>query len=86
LLPYPYHRDQHQAANAAVLADGGAALVLEDTRDAATNAPAVLSGLESLADPERRARMAASARALARPDAAERVADWLLAQSAHSPG
>ena len=75
LLPYPYHKDQHQRANGRVLADAGAAVLLEDRRDARANAehlrPA-LAGLLYSAD--RRRAMGAAARALAKPDAARTVA------------
>lgn len=81
LLPYPYHRDRHQHANARVLADAGAAILIDDARDTDANAPPLLEALTQLADPRTRAHMAASAAALARPDAAERVARWLLEDS-----
>jgi len=80
LLPYPYHRDRHQHANAQVLVDAGAAVLLEDRRDAARNAGPLATALASLADPQRRAALAAASRRLARADAAERVAEWLLAE------
>lgn len=70
LVPYPY-AGQHQDANAAYLADRGAALVLPDNELADRLAPAVLS---LLAEPGRLAAMAASARALARPEAAAAIA------------
>ena len=78
LLPYPYHRDRHQHANAAVLADAGAAILLEDHRDAARNRGPVLHALSELADDEARGRMAAAARQLGRAYAAEVVARWML--------
>ena len=73
LVPLPTSTDDHQRKNAEVVAGAGAAVVVDER---------VLNG-ESLAgaitlmvaDPERRRRMAAAARALARPDAAERIAD-----------
>lgn len=82
LLPYPYHRDRHQHANAAVLVDAGAARLVEDARDAAINAPAILSELESLRSAAVREPMARAAVALGRAGAAEATADWLLG----SPG
>ena len=76
LVPYPHATGDHQHANARWMADGGAALIVED----AELDPARLRGLvaELLADPERLERMAAAARDLARPDAAQRIARELL--------
>ncbi|HXV52220.1 MAG TPA: UDP-N-acetylglucosamine--N-acetylmuramyl-(pentapeptide) pyrophosphoryl-undecaprenol N-acetylglucosamine transferase [Solirubrobacterales bacterium] len=76
LVPYPYASQRHQHANAAWMADAGAAVVLEDSE----LEPDTLRGLagELLGDPERLAGMASAARGLARPDAAERVAAELL--------
>ena len=34
LMPYPYHKDMHQRANAKVLADAGAAVLIDDEKDA----------------------------------------------------
>ncbi len=77
LLPYPYHRDRHQHANAALLVEAGAALLVEDQRDPAANCRPLLDALEQAADDATRADMAAAARSLAKPDAASRVAAWL---------
>jgi UDP-N-acetylglucosamine--N-acetylmuramyl-(pentapeptide) pyrophosphoryl-undecaprenol N-acetylglucosamine transferase len=76
LVPYPYAAARHQHANADWMAEGGAAVVLEDSE----LRPDVVSGLVSklLADPEGLERMGASARSLARPDAADRIADEIL--------
>lgn len=83
LLPYPYHKDRHQHANGQVLADAGAAVLLEDRKDADLNRDPLRAALAPLmGDPARRERMAQAARTLARPDAAARVADWL---SQHAP-
>lgn len=38
LMPYPYHRDRHQYANASVLVDAGAAVMVKDGITAARNA------------------------------------------------
>ncbi len=78
LLPYPYARDRHQHANARVLAEHGAALVIEDQIEPDLNAPAVRSALEELSSSERRAELAAASHALGRPQAADVVAAWLL--------
>ncbi|MGE0482306.1 MAG: glycosyltransferase [Phycisphaerae bacterium] len=78
LLPYPYHRDRHQHANAQVLVDEGAAVLVEDRLTPADNAAPLLAALERFANADERARAAAAARRLARPDAADRTATWLL--------
>jgi UDP-N-acetylglucosamine--N-acetylmuramyl-(pentapeptide) pyrophosphoryl-undecaprenol N-acetylglucosamine transferase len=77
LVPYPHAAGDHQRANAAWMEQAGAALVIEDAElDAAR-----LNGLASelLDDRGRLAAMAAASAALARPDAADRVAGELLA-------
>jgi UDP-N-acetylglucosamine--N-acetylmuramyl-(pentapeptide) pyrophosphoryl-undecaprenol N-acetylglucosamine transferase len=73
LAPYPYS-GQHQDANAAYLADRGAAVTLKDAELAARLAPTVLGLLDA---PERLAAMAQAARALSRPDAAANIANEL---------
>jgi UDP-N-acetylglucosamine--N-acetylmuramyl-(pentapeptide) pyrophosphoryl-undecaprenol N-acetylglucosamine transferase len=70
LVPYPF-AGQHQDANAAYLADRGAALVVPDRDLAERLAPTALS---LLTDRDRLGALAASARALARPDAATAIA------------
>jgi UDP-N-acetylglucosamine--N-acetylmuramyl-(pentapeptide) pyrophosphoryl-undecaprenol N-acetylglucosamine transferase len=74
LVPYP-HAWRYQKVNADFLADRGAAIRLDDGRLIAELAPTVL-GL--LRDRPRLAAMRASARALDRPDAAERLARLIL--------
>jgi UDP-N-acetylglucosamine--N-acetylmuramyl-(pentapeptide) pyrophosphoryl-undecaprenol N-acetylglucosamine transferase len=81
LVPYPYATAGHQSANAAWMERAGAATVLPDAAlgDAAgaerlrTEVTAILSA------PERLRTMAAASRALAKPDAARRIADEVLA-------
>jgi UDP-N-acetylglucosamine--N-acetylmuramyl-(pentapeptide) pyrophosphoryl-undecaprenol N-acetylglucosamine transferase len=76
LMPYPYHKDMHQRANAKVLADAGAAILIDDERDAKKNAEKLRAAIEPLLyDTTKRGAMAAHARALGRPDAADAVAD-----------
>jgi UDP-N-acetylglucosamine--N-acetylmuramyl-(pentapeptide) pyrophosphoryl-undecaprenol N-acetylglucosamine transferase len=73
LVPYPHAADDHQRVNAESLRDAGAALLIED-RD--LDGPTLATAVTALArDPRRRREMARSARALGRPDAAERIAD-----------
>ncbi|MBW7907070.1 MAG: UDP-N-acetylglucosamine--N-acetylmuramyl-(pentapeptide) pyrophosphoryl-undecaprenol N-acetylglucosamine transferase [Phycisphaerae bacterium] len=78
LLPYPYHRDRHQHANARVLVEAGAALMLEDQLDPVRNADPLLAALDHVAPEAVRQRMGLAAAALARPSAASDVAEWLL--------
>jgi UDP-N-acetylglucosamine--N-acetylmuramyl-(pentapeptide) pyrophosphoryl-undecaprenol N-acetylglucosamine transferase len=77
LVPYPHAAGRHQHANAAWMADAGAAEVLEDSELTPARALALAAAI--LGDGERLARMAAASRSLARPDAAERVAAEVLA-------
>ena len=75
LLPYPFHKDRHQAVNGRVLADAGAATLLEDQKDRGKNADALRPAIEALLyDAAKRRAMAEAATKLARPDAAEAVA------------
>jgi UDP-N-acetylglucosamine--N-acetylmuramyl-(pentapeptide) pyrophosphoryl-undecaprenol N-acetylglucosamine transferase len=75
LMPYPFHKDLHQRANAKVLADAGAAILMDDERDARKNAEKLWPILEPLlADGQKRKQMSEAAKSLARPDAADAVA------------
>ncbi len=80
LVPYPHATANHQHANASWMSDAGAALVVEDSElDAATLARTA-TGL--FADPRRLEGMSEASRALARPDAADRIAKELLEAAA----
>jgi UDP-N-acetylglucosamine--N-acetylmuramyl-(pentapeptide) pyrophosphoryl-undecaprenol N-acetylglucosamine transferase len=73
LVPYPYATDDHQTRNAEPFVAAGAAVSVADSDvDGAAFGTLVAS---LLADPSRRAIMAAAARALGRPSAAEAVAE-----------
>ncbi len=74
LVPYPYAW-RYQRVNADWLAHRGAAVVVEDGELSAEMVPAVAALLE---DEARRRQMAEAARAVARPDAAQRIAKLLL--------
>jgi UDP-N-acetylglucosamine--N-acetylmuramyl-(pentapeptide) pyrophosphoryl-undecaprenol N-acetylglucosamine transferase len=79
LVPYPYDRAQHQRANAEVLERAGAAVIVDDQRDPQRNAYAIGAALtDPLRSEVRRERMRQAARSLARPDAADRIAAFLL--------
>jgi UDP-N-acetylglucosamine--N-acetylmuramyl-(pentapeptide) pyrophosphoryl-undecaprenol N-acetylglucosamine transferase len=75
LVPYPYAHG-HQAANAAWLADQGAAVAVPD---AELTGERLRTEVAALRDDARRAVIANTARGLGRPDAARDVADALLA-------
>jgi UDP-N-acetylglucosamine--N-acetylmuramyl-(pentapeptide) pyrophosphoryl-undecaprenol N-acetylglucosamine transferase len=73
LIPLGVALDDDQGQNARMLAEGGGA---EVAREAGLTQPAMTSALCTLlSNPARLARMAVAARKLARPDAAERLAD-----------
>src|SRR5262249_25789863 len=76
LVPSPTVTAAHQTKNAEHFALGGAAVMVPDADLTPTRLRQEVAAL--LADPERRERMAAAARSLARPDAAAVVADGLL--------
>jgi len=79
LLPYPYDRARHQRANAEVLAEHGAAVVIDDRREPGANAVRLAEALRGLMDDAaRRDRMADAARSLGRPEAADQMAERLL--------
>jgi UDP-N-acetylglucosamine--N-acetylmuramyl-(pentapeptide) pyrophosphoryl-undecaprenol N-acetylglucosamine transferase len=73
LVPLPTATDDHQRKNAAVVAAAGAAVVVDERELTGDSLAAAIGAVAS--DPDRRRRMAAAARALARPDAAQRIAD-----------
>ncbi len=76
LVPLPTAADDHQRKNAQVLASAGAAEVIDEAELSGERLAQALVALAS--DAARRARMAASARILGRPDAAARVADRIV--------
>jgi UDP-N-acetylglucosamine--N-acetylmuramyl-(pentapeptide) pyrophosphoryl-undecaprenol N-acetylglucosamine transferase len=76
LVPYPHATARHQDANAAWMSDAGAALVIEDSQlDPGT---LVRTVRDLFADQRRLDGMSAAARAVAQPDAAERIAEEVL--------
>jgi UDP-N-acetylglucosamine--N-acetylmuramyl-(pentapeptide) pyrophosphoryl-undecaprenol N-acetylglucosamine transferase len=77
LVPYPHATGNHQQANARFMEEAGAALVIPDAELDGPRLAREVGGL--LAAPQRMAEMANAARAVARPDAAERVAEEVLA-------
>lgn len=74
LVPYPYAW-RYQRVNAGWLADRGAAVIVEDGRLADEMVATVVALLD---DPRRLAKMAAASRGLARPQAAQEIAQLFL--------
>lgn len=76
IVPYPHHRDRQQERHAAVLVRAGAAVCLPD----ADATPQTVAGiLRSWADdPEELDEKSRAAARLARPDAAERLAEVVM--------
>src|SRR5262249_41268818 len=74
LVPYPYATADHQTLNARHFERGGGALVVAGTDLA--RVPAVVD--ELLGEPERLARMHDAMLVLARPGAAEEIAEELI--------
>ena len=83
LVPLPHASGGHQAANAAALAEAGAALVVPEEEFGVERLVAVLRDL--LADPRRLQEMGRAAARMGSPDAAERVADLLRAHALATP-
>jgi UDP-N-acetylglucosamine--N-acetylmuramyl-(pentapeptide) pyrophosphoryl-undecaprenol N-acetylglucosamine transferase len=81
VVPYP-HAAGHQRANARRLVESGAALLIADER---FDAAALVDAASILDDPARHARMATAARELGRAEAAEAVAELILAVAERRP-
>ncbi|MGH8037121.1 MAG: undecaprenyldiphospho-muramoylpentapeptide beta-N-acetylglucosaminyltransferase [Stenotrophomonas sp.] len=79
LVPFAAAVDDHQTRNAEYLVERGAAVLLKQDDTLATQLQGVLRDLSE--HPARRMQMATAARALAKVDAAERIADIILEES-----
>jgi UDP-N-acetylglucosamine--N-acetylmuramyl-(pentapeptide) pyrophosphoryl-undecaprenol N-acetylglucosamine transferase len=77
LVPYPHAAAGHQESNAAWMAAVGAAVVIRDEQLGAELLATEIAAL--LGDAERLGAMAAASASLAKPDAARRIADHVLA-------
>jgi UDP-N-acetylglucosamine--N-acetylmuramyl-(pentapeptide) pyrophosphoryl-undecaprenol N-acetylglucosamine transferase len=76
LVPYPHATADHQTTNARFMEKAGAAVVITD---AELDGPRLAREVAALLGaPQRTAAMSKAARAVARPDAADRIADELL--------
>jgi UDP-N-acetylglucosamine--N-acetylmuramyl-(pentapeptide) pyrophosphoryl-undecaprenol N-acetylglucosamine transferase len=80
LVPYPYATADHQNANAEWMRRGDAATVIADSDLDASRLRDEVAAV--LGDEARLKAMAAAARALAKPDAARRIADEVLEAAA----
>lgn len=81
LVPFPQAVDDHQTRNAEYLVERGAAVLLPQSEHLAMALRDVLAGLA--ADPAYRLAMARAARALALPDAAQRVVQAVMDELAN---
>ncbi|AKO05745.1 undecaprenyldiphospho-muramoylpentapeptide beta-N-acetylglucosaminyltransferase [Xanthomonas oryzae pv. oryzicola] len=79
LVPFAAAVDDHQTRNAEYLVGADAAVLLKQDDSLAVRLQQVLQTL--LTDPARRLSMANAARTLAKPDAAERIADIILQEA-----
>ena len=77
LLPYPYHKDKHQHKNAEILANRGAAVIVEDTTEDVKTAALLYKALCENLNQEACYKLAIAARNMARSNAAETVASEL---------
>jgi UDP-N-acetylglucosamine--N-acetylmuramyl-(pentapeptide) pyrophosphoryl-undecaprenol N-acetylglucosamine transferase len=83
LLPYPFHKDMHQKANAVELRRAGAAVIVDDSQQPQLNALAIKKVLLSLLyDDELRSEMADAARIAGKPTAADQIAKEILSRIA----
>ncbi|MEM9417933.1 MAG: UDP-N-acetylglucosamine--N-acetylmuramyl-(pentapeptide) pyrophosphoryl-undecaprenol N-acetylglucosamine transferase [Planctomycetota bacterium] len=81
MLPYPFHKDEHQKHNAAPLVELGGAVVVKDQIDPAENAQQLAQVFASiLGDAAKRQQMARAMRDQPPQDGAQRLADWVAAQ------
>jgi UDP-N-acetylglucosamine--N-acetylmuramyl-(pentapeptide) pyrophosphoryl-undecaprenol N-acetylglucosamine transferase len=76
LVPYPHATADHQSANAEWMRRGGAATVIRDEELVPEHLSAEVVSI--LGDPDRLEEMSEASRALAKPDAARRIADQVL--------
>jgi UDP-N-acetylglucosamine--N-acetylmuramyl-(pentapeptide) pyrophosphoryl-undecaprenol N-acetylglucosamine transferase len=85
LLPYPFHKDMHQRANAMELVKAGGAVIVEDEKDSRKNAVAIQKALKTLLyDDAKRVAMADLARQAGKPQAADTIAREILGLIASS--
>jgi UDP-N-acetylglucosamine--N-acetylmuramyl-(pentapeptide) pyrophosphoryl-undecaprenol N-acetylglucosamine transferase len=84
LIPFPAATDDHQLKNARVLADAGAAVLIEE-KDLSPESLGEAAGT-ILEDAARRDAMSGAMSGFARPDAATRIVDKVLALARYTEG
>jgi UDP-N-acetylglucosamine--N-acetylmuramyl-(pentapeptide) pyrophosphoryl-undecaprenol N-acetylglucosamine transferase len=80
MLPYPYHKDQHQRLNGETLVKAGGGVIVEDRpHEPQKTAHELWGQLKTLmTDGKRLSAMAAAAKGAGRPDAAQEIAKQLI--------
>lgn len=83
ILPYPYHKDEHQRLNAEPLRKTAAAVVVDDLPDNPKETAKQLSRalMDLLCDDNKRTHMAKAAGSLAKPNAAKDIAQLIVKTS-----
>lgn len=78
-MPYPYHKDRHQYLNAGKLVEAGAAVIVDDLPDEKDRSEWLAEELEELMrDEKKRQEMAEACGAVAKPEAALKIAEKLV--------
>lgn len=80
LLPYPYHKDQHQFKNAEIFRSRGAAVIVEDTTRDADTAAGLIAALKRCLNKEACHSMAMAAKGIGNSKAAELIAADLMSE------
>ena len=79
-MPYPYHKDLHQYLNAGKLVEAGAAVIVDDVENEKDRNEWLWEELEPLLkNNNARLLMKQACKSVARPDAAHKIAEVLLA-------
>jgi UDP-N-acetylglucosamine--N-acetylmuramyl-(pentapeptide) pyrophosphoryl-undecaprenol N-acetylglucosamine transferase len=87
LMPYPFDRAHHQMSNARILAEAGAAEIVEDHNDPRDDAERLRDVLRDLMkSPHRRERMAKAAGAIGTTTAADTIAEQIFEMAGRSAG
>ena len=77
LVPYPYHKDNHQLKNAEILSNRSAAVIVEDTKDKVKTAALLYEALTDCLNEKTCYEMAIAAKNISRSNAAETIGNEL---------